>query len=153
MMTKKRKRIKTLLIWAAAFAFVFAVALVIYRIEFPSSRVSNAKINLGSSEVFSKQDIADAAQLVLDQVKDFDSCDLLKLSYSGDNHSNRPDDLEWLNDLKSKGGGNFTQCIRFDSEEEWLADTGAQFKGDRDYFQFWLAREEGGEWKLLAWGY
>lgn len=153
-MTRKNKRIKTILLWVAAFAAVCLAALVIYRIAFPRSRVSNAQINLGSSGVFSEQEIADAAQVVLDKVKsDFDACDLLKLTYSGDNHCNQPEDLEWLNDLKSKGGGSFTQCIRFDSEEQWLADTGASFKGDKDSFDFWLAREDGGEWKLLTWGY
>ncbi len=145
--------IRTILLAAAALFFIAAAAFVIDKIR-PTSDVIHAKVDIGQSDVFTEQDRAEAAELVLEKVRDdFEYCKLLKLSYSGDSHSNNSEDLEWLNGMTSRGGGNFTQCIRFDSSERWTEDTGFCLKGETDSFDFWLAREDGGEWKIMTWGY
>ena len=141
-------------ILASLILAVIVVAYQIYREEFAGGTISHVQLSIGSSDLFSDEDLSKAAVVVLEKVSDdFSGCDLLKLSYAGDGYSTDPENLRWLNGLTSRGGGKLTQCIRFCSAEQWTADTGFKEKGDKDYYDFWLARENGGDWKLMTWGY
>ena len=48
----------------------------------------------------------------------------------------------------------FTQCIMFDSSFRSPKEGGGAWEPDTEYtWSWWLARSDGGEWKLMTWGY
>ena len=51
--------------------------------------------------------------------------------------------------------GDFTQCIMFKSDFHSPKNGGGAWNADAEYtdWQWWLARADGGEWRLLTWGY
>ena len=48
----------------------------------------------------------------------------------------------------------FTQCIAFDSSFHSPENGGGAWEANEEYtWSWWLARSEGGKWKLMTWGY
>ena len=60
-------------------------------------------------------------------------------------------ELEEANDAKE----SFTQCIMFKSNFHSPKEGGGAWNADEEYtdWQWWLARSDGGQWKLMTWGY
>jgi D-alanyl-D-alanine carboxypeptidase len=64
-----------------------------------------------------------------------------------------------MNDLAQARGMDvvFTQCAEFMSDFHSPTDPAlaGAWNVDEEYvdWQWWLAREEGGEWQLMTWGY
>ena len=60
-------------------------------------------------------------------------------------------ELEEANDASE----TFTQCIMFTSDFHSPKDGGGAWNSDYEYigWQWWLARTDSGEWKLMTWGY
>ena len=60
-------------------------------------------------------------------------------------------ELEEANDAVE----HFTQCIMFRSDFHSPKHGGGAWNEDTEYtdWQWWLARSENGEWKLMTWGY
>ena len=63
--------------------------------------------------------------------------------------------IEWMNDLRTEDNKEaFTQCIAFKSSFRSPKNGGGAWEANEEYtWSWWLARCEGGEWKLMTWGY
>ena len=60
-----------------------------------------------------------------------------------------------MNDLRTEDNKEaFTQCIAFKSSFRSPKNGGGAWEANEEYtWSWWLARCEGGEWKLMTWGY
>ena len=110
-----------------------------------------AVIDYGRSESFTEEELREAAVQVKCKFASFPGCNLVNLRYAGDESSNE----ENLARIKEKDGStDYSQVIEFLSDFR-TDDKSVIFEPDseiRDY-QWWLAREEGGGWQLIDWGY
>ena len=68
---------------------------------------------------------------------------------------NKEDNIEWMNDLRTDDNKEiFTQCIAFNSSFRSPKKGGGAWNANEEYtWSWWLARSQGGEWKLMTWGY
>lgn len=118
--------------------------------------VSDAKINYGSSSIYSEEDMNAAIELIKEEFSTWEGCELHDIFYSSDDEVNE-ENIAWMNEL-AKGQNlspDFTQCIMFKSNFHSPKNGGGAWNADEEYtdWQWWLARTEGGDWKLLTWGY
>lgn len=94
--------------------------------------------------------------LILKEFRTWRGCELHTLTYMSDDE-NSPENLAWLSELEEARGGHkdFSQCIAFKSDFRSPKGGGGGWLPDFEYTdcQWWLARSEGGEWKLMTWGY
>ena len=64
---------------------------------------------------------------------------------------------KWMNELEEANDAKetFTQCIMFTSSFHSPVKGGGAWEADEEYtdWQWWLGRADGGEWKLMTWGY
>ncbi len=132
---------KTICIFMAALMLFFAAAC---------SSGKKAPLEYGSSALYTHKDIDEAAALVKKEFATFEGCELHSLRYPGD-ECNSEENLRWLNELDP--GHGYAQVLElltdFRSGKTGAWDPDTEY---RDY-QWWLAREEGGSWQLISWGY
>lgn len=117
--------------------------------------VSKVKIDYGTSSVYSEEDMEAATEIIKEQFRSFEGCELHSLSYSSDENCNNADTIAWMNELEKANENKevFTQCIAFDSSFHSPKNGGDAWEADYEYmWTWWLARNEGGEWKLMTWG-
>ena len=127
---------------------------------FTAAEAETAAVNLdfGVSGVYSEEDMEEAVQIILTQFQTFKGCELHSLRYVSD-ESNSPENLAWMNELAEARGMDtvFTQCAEFKSDFHSPTDPAlaGAWNVDEEYVDWgwWLAREEGGEWQLMTWGY
>ncbi len=131
-------------------AVVYGVGLV------GCGSVKDLRIDYGTSDIYTQEDMDAAIDVILKEFDTWDGCEMHSISYEGDDSRNE-ENIEWLNDLKKNHdeGEVFTQCIGFTSNFHSSKDGGEGWNEDFEYtnWQWWLARSEGGEWKLMTWGY
>lgn len=130
--------------------------MVIFCIGCSKADTGNVKIDYGTSAVYSKKDMEAAIKIIKKEFDAFEGCELHSLSYVSDEKCNTAENIAWMNRLKSKDDPEaFTQCIAFDSSfHSPKTDSGA-WNPDEEYtgWSWWLARSDGGEWKLMTFGY
>lgn len=120
--------------------------------------VSNAKINYGTSSIYSEEDMDEAIEVIKDEFNtgEWREFELQSISYSSDEECD-PDNLGWLRELAEANhvAEDFTQCIKFETDFHTSANAPGQWNEDTDYndYQWWLVRTDDGEWQLLSWGY
>ena len=118
--------------------------------------VAEVTIDYGYSEIYSQDDMNSAIQLIKEEFNAWDGCELHSITYSSDDECN-PDNISWMNELEKANDAKetFTQCIMFTSEFRSPKNGGGGWTSDYEYkgFQWWLARSDGGQWKLMTWGY
>ena len=113
-------------------------------------------IDCTGSELFSEEELDEAVGLILAEFDGWpEGCELHYLVYAGD-EACTPENLTWLSSLNS-GDRRYAECAEFLSEFRSPEDpeSAGAFEPDMIYsdWQWWLAREEGGDWELLTWGY
>ena len=117
---------------------------------------SVVKMDYGTSSIYSKADMDAAIKIIMKEFEAFEGCELHSLSYTSDEESNTAENIAWMNQCKAKDDPEvFTQCIAFDSSfHSPKTDSGA-WNPDEEYtdWYWWLARSDGGEWKLMTYGY
>ena len=121
-----------------------------------SSPTSSAKINYGESDIYTEEDMNSAIEVIKEKINSMEGIKLHSLSYSSDNTCNTVDNVAWMIDLAEANEENevFTQCIMFESSFRSPEQGGGAWAADEEYtWSWWLARSEGGEWKLMTWGY
>lgn len=117
-----------------------------------SGGVSGTVVDCGESELYGQEDLEAAAEAVLRGFEaDFDGCVLHTLEYAGDDVSAQ--ELEYCRSLD--GERDFTECAVFESSFHSPESGGGTWEADREYtgWSWHVAREDGGEWTLLAGGY
>ncbi len=120
---------------------------------------NTVKIDYGNSEIYTKQDMDEAIKLIENKFNTWKGCELHSISYTSDEKCNTPDNIAWMESLAKANDipGDFTQCIMFESDyhSPKNAEDAGGWNPDYEYtdWEWWLARSENGEWKLLTWGY
>lgn len=136
-------------------AAVLCVAMLLLLAGCGKGNTSNVKIDYGTSSVYSQKEMDAAIDVIKKQFRSFVGCELLSLSYMSDEECNGADNVEWMNELRTEDQKEaFTQCIAFHSSFRSPKDGGGAWEADQEYtWSWWLARSEGGQWKLMTWGY
>lgn len=117
--------------------------------------ISKVQIDYGTSSVYSEEEMNAAIKVIKTQFSSMEGCELHSLSYISDKESNNADNIAWMNDLEKANDNKevFTQCIAFDSSFRSPKKGGGAWEANKEYtWSWWLARSEGGEWKLMTWG-
>ncbi|MBQ7043687.1 MAG: hypothetical protein IJN78_03685 [Clostridia bacterium] len=114
--------------------------------------VENAEISYGISAKYTVEDIHSAMEVVFDEFRTWNGFELYSISYAGDEECLDKDQLEYCNSLRENA--EFVDCIIFYSSFR-TAPNDEGFEDNEDYsgWSWYLAREKGGEWQLLTWGY
>lgn len=121
-----------------------------------SETVLQIKIDYGSSRIYTKEDMNSAIAVIPREFSTWDGCELHSISYSSDDECSQSN-IEWLNEMEAATDATetFTQCIMFTSNFHSPKQGGGAWNADEEYtdWQWWLARSDGGQWKLMTWGY
>ncbi len=118
----------------------------------------NVRIDYGASSLYTREEMDAALEQIRDEFsRNWRGFEMLAIGYAGD-ECNSEENLAWLNGL---GGENsaFTQVILFKSD--WKAPDNGDLAGEKAVepgaeqtnWEWWLAREEGGQWQLMSWGF
>lgn len=109
-------------------------------------------IDYGNSALYSKEELEEAMIQIKCKFAGFQGCELHSIRYAGDECNNQKN-LEWMNELDE--GKNYVQVAQFFSDFYVVPDSNPVLDSDEEYkdYQWWLAREEGGGWQLLTYGY
>lgn len=121
------------------------------------NKTSNVNINYGNSSIYTKKDMDDAIEIIKKEFSSWEKCELHSISYSSDDVCTNEKNIAWMNDLEEANDNDqtFTQCIMFDSSFHSPKKDAGSWNPDEEYtgWSWWMARSEGGEWKLMTWGY
>ncbi len=119
----------------------------------PKAEVS---IDYGNSALYSKEDMDAAIAVIRKEFDTWDGCELHSISYGSDDACSA-ENIKWMNELEAANDAQetFSQCILFKSNFHSPKNGGGAWNADQEYtdWQWWLARSEGGAWKLMTWGY
>ena len=109
-------------------------------------------IDYGESTLYTQEELSEAAVQIKCKFASFEGCELHSLRYAGDD-CNSEENLAWLNGLDE--GKHYIQVAEFLSDFHSPVEGGDAWEADTEYtdWQWWLAREAGGGWELLTWGY
>ena len=138
---------------------VLLIALLLFAASgcgvLPDGDVSNAQIDYGHSALYSKEDMDAAIRLIEKEFRTWKGFELYSIAFVSDEKCGE-ENVAWLNSLEDANDAetHFTQCIVFESAFH-TAKNDEGFEEDADYthWQWWLGRSDGGEWKLMTWGY
>ena len=137
-------------------AAILCLMLTLLFVSCGKADTSEVEIDYGTSSLYSKEDMDAAMKVIRKQFRSFEGCELHSLSYISDETCSDPDTLAWMNDLRTEKDTKdpFTQCIAFDSSFRSPENGGGAWEANEEYtWSWWLARSEGGKWKLMTWGY
>ena len=120
-------------------------------------------IDLGSSLLYTQEELNDAILLIKDKFATFTGCALHCIRYAGDD-ANNEENLEWLNSLREVRsnippedvGKQYVQVAEFLSDfHSPVEDGDYAWNQDMEYtdYQWWLGRLEDGRWEIVSWGY
>lgn len=122
-----------------------------------SASTADVKIDYGSSSVYSQEDMDAAISKIEKEFSTWNGCELHSITYSSDDECNNSENIAWMNELEEANDAKetFTQCIMFTSSFHSPVKGGGAWEADEEYtdWQWWLGRADGGEWKLMTWGY
>lgn len=113
---------------------------------------SELTVDLGTFELYTEEELKEAAIQVKCRFAAFDGCEMKNLRYAGD-ACNTEDNIRWLNEMGEDN--EYVQVMEFLSDFHVSDDSKTTFNAGEDYkdYQWWLARTEEGGWQLLSWGY
>ena len=137
---------------AMVLGFMFALSLV----GCVGNGTESVKIDYSASSIYSEEDMNAAVEIIKKEFNTWQGCKLHSLSYVSDEACNNADNIAWMNDLEEANDAEevFTQCIMFKSTFRSPKNGGGAWNANEEYtWSWWLARSEGGEWKLMTWGY
>lgn len=119
-------------------------------------KAPEVRIDYGTSSIYTKEDMNAAIELIKQEFNRWDGCELHSISYSDDEACSESN-IAWMNELEEANDTKetFTQCIMFESDFHSPKKGGGAWIADKEYtdWQWWLARTDGGQWKLMTWGY
>lgn len=120
---------------------------------------AEVKIDYGTSSIYSEADMDAAVELIKEAFSTWDAwdrCELHSISYAGDDKCSAAN-IEWMNELEKANDAEqtFTQCIMFESSFHSPKTNSGTWNADQEYtgWQWWLARADGGRWKIMTFGY
>lgn len=138
---------------------VFALLLMVYAFAFTgcgNKTTSKINIDYGTSSIYTDEDMNAAIELIQREFNTWDGCELHSIAYSSDDECSKSN-IAWMNELEEANDAKeiFSQCIMFKSSFHSPKKGGDGFNADEEYtgWQWWLARSDSGQWKLMTWGY
>ena len=117
-----------------------------------AAKETDVSIDYGKSEIYTQEDLEEAAIQIKCQFASWEGCEMHSLRYAGD-ECNTEENIKWLNS-QDEDAGYIEVCeflCSFHSPEE---ESGS-WEPDHEYedYQFWLARTEDSGWQVVSWGY
>ena len=105
----------------------------------------------GASGLYTQADMDEALAAIDATFSGWSGVELLDIRYAGDG-CNTAENIAWLSEMNGK---TYAECIEFLMDFHTAADAVGAWEPDADYndYQWWLAREAGGAWELVSWGY
>ena len=151
---------KTMLYLISASVMIFVMSACGTKTTGPAPEVA---IDLGSSSLYTQEELNTAILLIKDKFATFAGCELHSIRYAGDN-ANNEENLEWLNSLREVRsnippedvGKQYVQVAEFLSNFHSPVEEGPYaWEIDMEYkdYQWWLGRLEDGRWEIVSWGY
>lgn len=130
--------------------------LVISLVGCGKSGIADVKIDYGASAIYTEEDMNAAIEIIKKEFNTWQGCEMHSLSYISDEACNNADNIAWMNNLGEANDAKevFAQCIMFESSFRSPKKGGGAWNANEEYtWSWWLARSEGGDWKLMTWGY
>ena len=151
---------KTMLYLISASVMIFMMSACGTKTTGPAPEVA---IDLGSSSLYTQEELNTAILLIKDKFATFAGCELHSIRYAGDN-ANNEENLEWLNSLREVRsnippedvGKQYVQVAEFLSNFHSPVEEGDYaWNQDMEYtdYQWWLGRLDDGRWEIVSWGY
>lgn len=115
-------------------------------------KASDVAIDLGSSEIYSEEELKEAVVQIKCKFASWEGCELHSIRYAGD-ESYTEENLKWMNELNKDG--NYTQVAEFLMNFHSPMEQIGAWDADREYtdYQWWLARSADGGWDIVTFGY
>lgn len=115
---------------------------------------ADVAVDYGASELYTVEDLKEAAVQIKCRFASFAGCELHTLRYAGDENVTE-ENLNWMNQLDEEK--DYVQVVKFisDFHSPVHPEKDTAWEPDTEYtdYQWWLARTEDGGWQLLTWGY
>ena len=161
-------RVKNIMNYKKPAVWIVLLAIVAFAgvsVCFATTRKSDNKVeyhftcDYGSSKLYSREDMDEAIQTIMNEFNHWKGCEMHSIRYGSDQTCSESENLSWLQELENANDNKetFTECIMFESDFHSPKDEkdAVAFNADFEYndWQWWLARSEGGQWKLMTWGY
>lgn len=109
---------------------------------------AEVKVDLGTSELYTENDLNDAAEAIKKQFLEFEGCTLHSLTYAGDERSNKEAEYHISHDII------YDEYAVFDSSFHSPKKSGGAWTTDTEYTWSWiLGRNNKGIWKVINYGY
>ena len=121
-------------------------------------RLRDIEIDYGESYIYSRQDMDEAIEVIIGEFSTWVGCELHSIAYSSDEFCN-DSNIAWMNELEEADDAgkreDFTQCIMFTGSFHTPKYNTGAWNPDEEYtgWEWWLARSESGQWKLMTSGY
>lgn len=154
--SNKSKKKKILIIVISVFCIVTVAACVITKII----TTPKVEIDYGTSDIYTQKDMDKAIKVIKRRIKSMKGFELHKVYYVDDKYCNSDSTLKWINDLAKRDGWTeeFTQVIYFRSDFHTPKNKDIWKEGweeDEEYkrFGWYLARTDGGKWRIISGGY
>lgn len=139
----KRKLKKRITIAVIVSVFLTIATILLY------TETKSLVINYGISEIYSQEDMDDAIAVIKEKFSSWSGCKLYSIEYTSDEFCES--ELEYCNTLDKDA--MFSECIVFRTEFRSPIFGGGAWDANSRYFWSWfLARTDGGAWRLLTWG-
>lgn len=149
---KKKQILKISILFLVLVFILIAVILCGRSVGILKRNIANTKVDLGTSEIYSQEDLQAASDVILKEIGSWSSVkEVYTVSYCGDESSEG--DVDYARSLSDK---DYIQCAVFESSFKTTssaASDGFNENSMYDGWQWYLARTDGGQWELVTWGY
>ena len=110
---------------------------------------TDVDINYGNSELFTKEELEEAAVQIKCDFASWKGCELHSLKYTGDS-ANTPENLEWANSMYEEPV--YTKVARFTGSFHSPKESSGAWDPDKEYrdYQWWLGMDEDGSWEIAG---
>ena len=115
-----------------------------------AAKETDVSIDYGKSEIYTQEDLEEAAIQIKCQFASWEGCEMHSLRYAGD-ECNTEENIKWLNSLDE--GAGYTEVCEFLCNFHSPEEASGAWEPDKEYedYQFWLARTEDGGWQVVNW--
>lgn len=95
----KKYEFEEVVIMKRLIAMVLCLLFVISLAGCGKGNTKNLVIDYGTSSIYTKDDMAEAIDVIKKQFSSFEGCELHSLSYTSDDACNNEDNIAWMNEL------------------------------------------------------
>ena len=119
-----------------------------------SDKYADVDIDYSISSLYSEDEMDAAIKLIEQEFDGWEGCEMHSIKYAGDGDMTA-ENMEWVNSIAEINGFNsdYTECISFLVTFHSPVDGGGAWIPNTEYtdMKWWLARKNGGSWKLITW--